>query len=63
MPDRREKIVAMARATYGDDYIVIDDNAKLSEGDDNDTWVQAWVWVDLSGSEFDKDPGEDEAPE
>ena len=45
---RRRAIVEMADKEYGHDgSIEIDDNAKLSEGDDNGTYVQAWVWVSL----------------
>lgn len=34
----------------------IDDNAKFSEGEDNGTYVQAWVWVSYSGTPLDKEP-------
>lgn len=35
----------------------IDDNAELSEGDDNGTYVQAWVWVSFGDTKYDKDQG------
>ena len=53
---RRVAIVELAREHYGSEgYIEIDDNAKLSEGDDNGTYVQAWVWVTFSDTPFDKE--------
>ena len=33
----------------------IDDDAKISEGDNNGAYVQAWVWVPFSGTELDKE--------
>jgi len=54
---RRLKIVQMARDEYErEGEIEIDDNAKLSEGDDNGAYVQAWVWVSFVDTEFDKEP-------
>lgn len=53
---RRHAIIDLARAEHQEDgKLEIDEDAKLSEGDDNGAWVQAWVWVDFSGSEFDQD--------
>ena len=31
-----------------------DDDAIASEGDDNGAYLQAWVWVDFGGTNFDK---------
>jgi hypothetical protein len=56
--ERREKIVELARIqheTRREGELEIDDGAKLSEGDDNGSYVQAWVWVDFDGTEFDKE--------
>ena len=54
---RRQAIVAMARDEYQrDGEVEVDDNAKLSEGDDNGTYVQAWVWVSFAETELDKEP-------
>jgi hypothetical protein len=57
---RREAILAMAREQHNTDSregeLEIDDNAKLSEGDDNGTYVQAWVWVSFAGTPLDKEP-------
>lgn len=53
---RHKKIVEMAKAKHHrDGEVEIDGNALLSEGDSNGTYVQAWVWVDFAGTEFDKD--------
>ena len=47
----------MARDEYQrDGEVEVDDNAKLSEGDDNGTYVQAWVWVSFADTPFDKEP-------
>lgn len=56
---RRALILRMARAAHArEGEIEIDDNAKLSEGNDNGTYVQAWVWVSFSGTPLDKDKEE-----
>lgn len=53
---RRKKIIQMAKDKYyREGEIEIDGNAKLSEGSDNGTYVEAWVWVSFAGTEFDKD--------
>ena len=33
----------------------IDDDAIVSEGDDNGAYVMAWVWVDFEGTDLDKE--------
>ena len=38
------------------DELKIDDNAKVSLGSDNGCFVQAWLWVDFFGTQFDKEP-------
>jgi len=54
--ERRQAIVARAQDEYHDEgFIEVDDNAKLSEGDDNGTYVQAWVWMDFACTQFDKE--------
>lgn len=57
-PERdRKLIVALARALHEEDgKVEIDDDAKLSAGTDNGTYVQAWVWVSFGGTIFDKEP-------
>lgn len=53
---RREHIVSLAREQHHvDGEVEIDEGAKLSEGDDNGCYVQAWVWCDYSGTELDKE--------
>ena len=42
--------------------VEIDDNALLSEGNDNGCYVAAWVWVDFARTKFDKEKGEDNEP-
>jgi len=55
MNERQRKIVALARERHHrEGEVEIDLNARLSEGDDNGTYVQAWVWVPFEGTEFDK---------
>jgi hypothetical protein len=40
-----DKYIEVARNTYQNDDIEIDDNARLSEVDGEGAWVSAWVWV------------------
>ena len=57
---RRARIIKLAKAQHNTDSkegeLEIDAEALLSEGDDNGTYVAAWVWVDFAGTEFDKEP-------
>ena len=54
--ERRKAVVQMACAEHqSEGSVEIDDNAELSEGDDNGCYVQAWVWVDFAGTPFDKE--------
>ena len=58
---RRVAIIDMARDQHGrEGEVEIDDNAILSEGEDNGTYVQAWVWVDFNGTQFDKEAEEED---
>lgn len=53
---RRVALIEMARQEYSDSATVqIDDSAQLSEGLDNGVFVQAWVWVPLAGTQYDKE--------
>lgn len=53
---RRLEIVELADEEHGrDGELEIDGDATVSEGTDNGAYVQAWVWVDFSGTKFDKD--------
>lgn len=48
-------IIELARAKHASEgEIEIDGNAKLSEGDENGCYVQAWVWVGFAETPFDK---------
>lgn len=54
---RNVTIVEMAKSEHEDEgTIEVDDNAIVSEGDDNGAYVEAWVWVSFSGTPYDKDP-------
>ncbi len=58
---RRKAIVAMAFDIHvRDGEVEVDDNAVVSEGEDNGAYVQAWVWVDFARTEFDKEPEEED---
>ena len=57
--ERRLEIIELAREQREQEGAVeIDDNALLSEGNDNGCYVQAWVWVDFAGTIFDKEAHE-----
>ena len=52
---RVRKIRILAKTTLEKDgELEIDDNAVISESDDNGAYVQAWVWIDFDGTQFDK---------
>jgi hypothetical protein len=56
--ERRVKIVAHAKDTYGSGNLEFDDNAEVSESDDpqeNGAYVQCWKWVPFTRTEFDKE--------
>jgi hypothetical protein len=38
------------------DELEIDDNAHVSLSSDNGCFVQAWMWVSFTGTQFDKEP-------
>ena len=53
---RRMAIIELARAEHQSEGVVeIDDNALLSEGQDNGCYVAAWVWVGFAQTPFDKE--------
>lgn len=53
--ERDKAIAALADDQCGREGEVEIDNAILSEGEDNGAYVLAWVWVDFSGTPFDKE--------
>ena len=56
--EREKKIRQIADTKHGRcGEIEFDDDAKVSESDDNGAYVQAWVWVSFSGTELDKATG------
>lgn len=68
MSDRARNIaiIELARDLYQQEgYIEIDDvpdllsdqsiERRISEGDENGAYVQAWVWVDFDGTTLNKD--------
>jgi hypothetical protein len=61
--ERRCEIIELAREQREiEGAVEIDDNALLSEGNDNGYYVQAWVWVDFARTKFDKEKGEESEP-
>lgn len=53
---RRMAIVKLTKSIHCEDgELEIDEDAKLSEGDDNGCYVAAWVWCPFDGTEFDKE--------
>lgn len=59
---RNEQIIALARKQWHKDgQIEVDEGGlsseRVSEGDDNGAYVQAWVWVDFSSTSLDKRQG------
>ena len=54
--ERRFEIIDLAREQRQEEgFVEIDDDARLSEGNDNGCYVAAWVWFDFAGTKFDKD--------
>jgi hypothetical protein len=54
--ERWEKIRQLARGVFVcDGNPEIDEDAVVSEGDDNGAYVAAWVWVPFSGTDLDKE--------
>lgn len=61
--DRRQRIVDLAVEQHGmGENIDVDSDATVSEGDDNGCYVSAWVWVNFSGTEFDKEADDSSCP-
>lgn len=60
---REERIRELAREQHQvDGEVEIDDvigGAEISEGDDNGAYVRAWVWVDFSDTDLDKEDEEE----
>jgi hypothetical protein len=54
-PDRVAEIVALAGGASTEGETEVDDNAIVSEGDDNGAYVSAWVWVSFAGTRLDKE--------
>lgn len=53
---RERVIVEMAREQHHDEGTCeVDNNAEVSEGDDNGAYVQAWVWVSFDGTKLNKE--------
>lgn len=57
---RRLAIIDLADEQHASEDIDVDADARLSEGDDNGCYVSAWLWVNFSGTPFDKEPEEEE---
>ena len=52
--NRHTNIVHEAYEQHASSEVEIDQNATISEGDDNGAFVQAWLWVDFAGTDLDK---------
>ena len=51
-----DKIRKMADAKLGKDgELEFDSDAKVSEGEDNGAYVQAWAWISFVGTDLDKE--------
>ncbi len=60
---RRVGIIELARQhRQVEGAVEIDNNAQLSEGNDNGCYVSAWVWVDFAGTGYDKESHQKEKP-
>jgi hypothetical protein len=54
--ERRFEIIELAREQHQKDgELEIDDDARVSEGNDNGCYVGAWVWLDFAETKFDKE--------
>jgi len=47
--------LARCNGLHVDGETEIQDDAILSEGEDNGAYLQAWVWVDFAGTDLDKE--------
>ena len=53
--ERRFEIIELAREQHQKEgELEIDDDARVSEGNDNGCYVGAWVWLDFANTKFDK---------
>ncbi len=52
--ENAEAIRELAREKLPSDEDTIDEDAAISHGNDNGCYVAAWLWVDFSGTPFDK---------
>ncbi len=58
-PENVDQIITLAIDTHHQDgEVEIDQNAIISEGDDNGCYVSAWVWVSYADTPFDKEKSE-----
>jgi len=57
--ERRLEIIELARQQCQvEGAVEIDDDATLSEGNENGCFVRGWVWADFNGTKFDKETGD-----
>lgn len=58
--DREWRIIQLAKQEHHlEGECEIDDMAQVSEGAGNGAYVQAWVWVDFSDTDLDKEASEE----
>lgn len=51
---REDQIIALAKEKHEKEgAIEFDEDAVVSEGDDNGAYVTGWIWVDFAGTELD----------
>lgn len=54
--ERRRQILEMARRQFQvEGTLEIDNNAKISDGDDNGAYVAAWVWASFENTPLDRE--------
>jgi hypothetical protein len=54
--DHTIEIRKYARDNYEQEgFLEIDDDAIVSESDDNGVYIQMWKWIDFNDTEFDKE--------
>lgn len=59
--ERDQQILALARERLASDgEVELDEDAVVSEGDENGAYVQGWLWVSFDGTELSKEEEEGE---
>ena len=62
--DWTARVLELAEEQHADmGQCEIDSDALISDGGDNGAYVEAWVWVDFSGTDLDRERESEEAEE